>query len=201
MKLPRTVRVPARATDLIPNPHVYNLHARDIAAPPERVWASLTEGWGELGLHPFFRVLFRVRGWVGKKMGWEKPRLLDPPAPESASAPAAQPAAASHNPDESLAGSLGMKRLTPETQQGIFRVTHWDPPRELIMSPKNEMIEQCVLAFILVPEGAGTRVYNLTTVRWAGWFGRVYWLVIWFWHDRITADLLARLARHAERPT
>ena len=181
MKLPRTVRVPARATDLIPNPHVHNLHARDIAAPPERVWASLTEGWGELGLHPFFRVLFRVRGWVGKKMGWEKPR------PDV-------------NPDGSLGGSLGMQRLTPETKQGIFRVTHWDPPRELIMSPKNEMIEQCVLAFILVPEGAGPRVYNLTTVRWAGWFGRVYWLVIWFWHDRITADLLARLARHAERP-
>ena len=179
MKLSSRTRVPARATDLIPNPHVYNLHVRHMDAPPERVWTSLTDGWGELGMHPFFRLLFRVRGWIGKRVGWEKPRK-------------------ELNPDGSLAGSMGLTKLTPDTQQGIFKVTHWDPPRELIMSPKNEMIEECVLAFILLPEGAGTRVYNLTTVRWAGAFGRFYWLFIWFWHDRITADLLRRLARHAE---
>lgn len=158
---------------------MYNLHVRHVYAAPERVWASLTDGWGELGLHPFFQLLFRIRGWIGQRAGWEQPR------PDV-------------NPDGSLAGSLGTSRLTPTTRQGIFRVTHWDPPHELIMSPKNELIEECVLAFILFPEGEGTRVYNLSTVRWATPFGRFYWLAIWFWHDRITADLLARLARHAE---
>jgi hypothetical protein len=165
----------ARRTPEFP---VINVHARDVAAPPQCVFAALADH-GNLSPAWYWQVLFAVRGLAGKLFRWD-------------------PGVKWHGPEP----------LVPGNHYAFFRIEHVAapgqdapspvaPPYELGVSVENRLT-LALMSYLIAPHGAGSRVHNVTCALFKGRVGRAYWRVIRPFHDAIIDDMLESLCCRAE---
>jgi hypothetical protein len=158
---------------------VINVHARDVAAPPARVFAALSDH-GNLSPAWHWRALFAVRGLAGRLFRWD-------------------PGVEWHRPEP----------LVPGNYYAFFLIEHVAapgrdahspvaPPFELGVSVENHLT-LVLMSYLIAPNGAGSRVYNVTCALFKGRTGRAYWRVIRPFHDALIEDLLKSLCGRAER--
>ena len=158
---------------------VVNVHARDVAAPPARVFAALADH-GNLSPAWYWRVLLAVRGLVGKLFRWDPGVKWRGPEP-----------------------------LVPGNHYAFFLIEHVAapgpdaqppvaPPYELGVSVENRLT-LALMSYWIVPSGAGSCVYNVTCALFKGRTGRAYWRVIRPFHDALIEDMLNSLCSRAER--
>ena len=116
-----------------------------------------------------WRALFGLRLAIGKIFGWDRGMAQHPREP-----------------------------LQAGKHYGFFAVEWVNWPHEVGMSARNRLTS-ALLCWVLEEIPRGTKVFNVTLANFAGWQGRNYWRIIRPFHDAITEDSLAELARRVER--
>lgn len=158
---------------------VINVHALDVAAPPSRVFAALSD---RANLSPawYWRFLFAIRGLAGKLFRWD-PRLK------------------CHGPEP----------LVPGNHYAFFLIEHVAAPDsgadqatalplEFGVSVENHLT-LALMSYVIAPQGTGSRLFNVTCALFKGRTGRAYWRLIRPFHNALTEDMLENLRRSAER--
>ena len=147
---------------------VVNVHAVDVAAPPERVFAAL-EDREAVAPRWHWRALLAVRAAVGRVFGW----------------------------DEGIQWDRRAGPFVPGNSYAFFRIEHVEQGRELGLSVENKLT-RALVSFVIVPTANGCRVFNVTCAVFKGRLGRAYWRVIRPFHDGLTKNWLAAVRRRAE---
>jgi hypothetical protein len=157
---------------------VINVHALEVAAPTDRVFTALADP-SNLSPAWYWQVLFAVRGLAGKLFRWD-------------------PGVKWHRPEP----------LVPGNHYTFFLIEHVAapgreaqspvaPPCELGVSVENRLT-LALMSYLIVPNGAGSRVYNVTCALFKGRTGRAYWRLIRPFHDALIEDMLKSLCARAE---
>lgn len=158
---------------------VINVHAREAAAPPETLFAALSDR-GNLSPAWYWWALFALRGIAGKLFRWD-------------------PGVEWHGPQPLVPGNhyafFLIEHVVAPCRDGQRAVA---PPYELGVSVENHLT-LALMSYLIAPSGAGSRVYNVTCARFKGRTGRAYWRIIRPFHDALVDDMLKRLCRRAER--
>ncbi len=157
---------------------VINVHALDVAAPPDSVLAALAD-YRKLSLAWYWLVPFAVRGLAGKLFRWDPGLKVHAPEPLV--------------PGNHYAFFL-IEHVTAPGQDGQPPAA---PPYELGVSVENHLT-LALMSYVIAPRSAGSRVYNVTCALFKGRTGRVYWRVIRPFHDALIEDVLESLRRRAE---
>ena len=147
---------------------VVNVHAVEVAAPPERVFAAL-EDRQAVAPRWHWRALLVFRAALGRVFNWDKGIKWD-----------------------RRAGPL-----LPGNAYAFFRIEHVTQGRELGLSVENKLT-QALVSFVIIPAANGSCVFNATCAVFKGRLGRAYWRVIRPFHDGLTEDWLAAVRRRAE---
>ena len=158
---------------------VINVHALDVAAPPARVFAALSD---RANLSPawYWRVLFAIRGIAGRLFRWD-------------------PGLKWHGPEP----------LVPGNHYAFFLIEHVAAPDsgadqakalpyELGVSVENHLT-LALMSYVFARQGTGSRLFNVTCALFKGRTGRAYWRLIRPFHNALTEDMLENLRRRAER--
>lgn len=174
-----TIIVRVTLDELLPSPDVRTAHARRIAAPPDAVWAALSEL--RLSALPLSRLLMAARMLPGRG----DVRLLDrPPVP-----------VLERRADALLAGGV----LQPWKLRGAAKPPRLDAP-ELIAFAEPGWVK-AGLEFAVAADGAGAILSTETRVTATDPATRrrfrAYWTVVGAGSSLIRRDVLRAVARGA----
>ena len=136
--------------------------------------ASLERVWAVLPLQKHlaprwhWRALFGIRGAMGKLFRWDPGMEWHPEQP-----------------------------LAPGSYYAFFRIEHAEAQREVGMSVENELT-RALMAWVLEPNAAGTRLFNVTCALFKGRRGRFYWRLIRPFHNALIEDSLGSIRREVQ---